>query len=86
MNFYQFADPIGIFGVILVLIAYYLLTVGKMNALDLSYQLLNLFGSAFILFSLIYTWNLSAVMIESAWIVVSFIGIYRSIKNTETLA
>lgn len=81
MSLYLLADIIGIMGVCLVLTAYYLLTVGKMTALHLNYQFLNLFGSAFVLFSLFYNWNLSAVIIEIAWILVSAIGIYRAIKQ-----
>jgi len=70
-------DTIGIFGVILLLIAYYFLNTSRMSALSLTYQLLNLIGSTMILFSLLFAWNLSAFVIESSWIFISGIGIYR---------
>lgn len=78
--FMQFADHIGILGVILTLIAYYLLNVGKLHSESLVYLLLNLIGSVFLLVSLIFHWNLSSVCIEVAWISISLIGIYRAIR------
>lgn len=73
-----FADIVGIAGVILLLIAYYLLNTGKMSASSMSYQIYNLLGALFILFSLMFSWNLSSALIETAWVFISFIGIYRS--------
>lgn len=73
----QFSDHIGIIGVFLTLIAYGALSIGKMDSESLSYSLLNLIGSWLILVSLMFSWNLSSVIIEAAWIMISFIGIYR---------
>ncbi|MBA3660489.1 MAG: hypothetical protein H0W64_02060 [Gammaproteobacteria bacterium] len=80
MNYFQLADVIGIIGVFIILAAYYLLNIGKMNALNIYYQLMNLVGSVLILFSLFYQWNLPAVIIEVSWIIVSFIGIFRILR------
>lgn len=74
------ADVIGIIGVLFVLIAYFLLTTNKMFPYHLSYHLLNFFGSVMILFSLMFAWNTSAVLIEIAWSVVSLLGVYRCLK------
>lgn len=71
------SDIVGLLGVILLLIAYYFLNVNKLSALSLIYQLLNLIGSGLILFSLMFDWNLSAVVIEVSWMLISLIGIYR---------
>lgn len=76
----RFADIIGIIGVLMVLIAYFMLNTHKFLVLDMRYQLLNFVGSWFILYSLFYSWNLSSVLIEVAWILISIIGIYRVIK------
>jgi len=76
--FAQFADHVGVVGVLLTLIAYYLLSVGRLAAESLSYGLLNFFGSWLILFSLMFSWNLSSVLIESAWILISVVCIYRA--------
>lgn len=78
------SDTVGLIGVILLLIAYYLLSVNKMSAMSYSYQILNLLGAVFILFSLMFHWNLSSTVIEVAWIIISFIGIYRISKEQNT--
>ena len=77
-SFAHFADHIGVVGVFLTLIAYYLLSVGRLTAESMSYGLMNFFGSWLILFSLMFSWNLSSVLIESAWIFISVIAIYRA--------
>lgn len=76
----QSADFIGIIGVILMLTGYYLLNTYKVTAAYLSYQLLNLFGASFILFSLLFKWNLASVIIETIWILISMIGIYKIVR------
>jgi len=75
------ADLVGMIGVFLVLVAYYFLNINKMTALSISYLLLNFIGSWLILFSLFFNWNLSSVIIEIAWIMISLIGLYRYLKN-----
>ncbi len=46
----------------------------------MTYQIMNLTGSVFLLFSLFFHWNLSSVVIEIAWIMISSIGIFRVLK------
>lgn len=74
------ADTVGLVGVIIILISYYLLNVGKVNANDMSYLWLNIVGSALVLMSLFVHWNLPSVVIEVAWILISFIGMYRAYR------
>jgi len=74
-----FSNYVGIFGVLLTLIAYYLLNINKLVPSSLQYLLLNFFGSWLILFSLMFHWNLSSVIIEIAWISISMIGLYRAL-------
>lgn len=73
----KISDPVGIVGVILILIAYYYLSIGRWIADSLKYQWLNFLGAWMILFSLYFHWNTSSVLIEVAWIIISLIGIYR---------
>lgn len=47
--------------------------------MSMSYQVLNLLGALFILYSLIFHWNLASFLIEAAWVLISLIGIYRTI-------
>jgi hypothetical protein len=82
-TFSYLSNYIGIFGVILTLIAYYLLNINRLSSNNLTYLLLNFFGSWLILFSLIFHWNLSSVVIEIAWISISVIGLYRFIKSVK---
>jgi paired small multidrug resistance pump len=70
-------DIVGIIGVILILAAFFLLQIGKLNARDFLYSLLNLFGALGILISLIQAWNLSAFLIEMAWTLISIYGLIK---------
>ena len=73
-------DVIGAAGVLTILYAYFKLQAGKMDALELKYSVLNMMGSAGILYSLFFKWNASAAMIEVAWIGISVWGIYKHKK------
>jgi hypothetical protein len=74
------ADVIGIAGVIMILIAYYFLSVGKWISDSMHYQVLNFAGAWLILFSLYFHWNLSSVVIEIAWIIISVMGMVRVVR------
>ena len=76
----EISDGVGIVGVVLILIAYYYLSVGKWISDSMIYQVLNFLGAWLILFSLYFHWNLSSVVIEVAWIIISLIGMYRVVK------
>lgn len=80
------ADTVGIIGVILTLLAYYLLNMNKVISTSFIYVYLNLFGSIMLLFSLMFHWNLPSVVIEVAWISISLIGLYRALKSRNALA
>jgi hypothetical protein len=68
---------VGTIGVFFCLLGYFLLQCEKIDARSLSFSLYNLFGSLMILFSLLYDWNLPAVLIEAAWAVISLLGLAR---------
>ena len=73
-------DVIGLFGVSMLLLVYFLLNTDKLLAVSLKYQLLNLIGAVAILISLFFHFNLSSFVIEIAWILISLIGIRRALK------
>lgn len=73
----KLSDPVGIIGVVIILIAYYLLSIGRWPADSLRYQWVNFLGAWMILFSLYFHWNTASVLIEVAWIIISLIGIIR---------
>jgi hypothetical protein len=68
---------IGTIGVIVLLITYFLLQTERLAAHSLSYSLLNFTGSAMILISLLFDFNLPSFFVEVAWSFVSLMGILR---------
>lgn len=70
----QLADFLGIIGVALTLIAYFLLSINKIPTEGKIYPTLNLIGSSLIMFSLYFDWNTPAVLMEGAWILISLYG------------
>ena len=81
---FEISNPIGLVGVVIILIAYFLLSTGHWISNSFKFQFLNFIGAWMILFSLYFHWNLSSVIIEIAWIVISMGGMYRVLKKTET--
>lgn len=74
-------DWVGLLGTVMILGGFALLQAGKLSGTGLVYQLLNLFGAAGVLVSLLGTFNLSVFLLEAAWIAVSIYGIARSFKQ-----
>jgi hypothetical protein len=77
----RIADWVGIIGVILILIAYWYLSIGRWISDSFKYQFLNFIGAWLILFSLIYHWNLASVVIEIAWVFISIVGMRRACQR-----
>ena len=74
-------DIIGIVGVSMILVGYFLLQSEKIDAKGLIYSLINLLGAVLILYSLFFNWNLPSVVIEVFWIIISVYGIYKYIQR-----
>jgi hypothetical protein len=74
---YGLLDFVGNVGVVLLMIAYLMLQLNKLRSDDLSYSVLNAAGASLIVLSLLVNFNLSALLMEVFWILISFIGIYR---------
>lgn len=74
-------DLIGITGVFIIVVAYMLLQLERMNAKDLGFSLLNTFGALLIMTSLFYTWNLASFLMEFIWILISLYGILKYYKT-----
>lgn len=68
-------DFIGLVGVFIILWYYFLLQIGKCLPDSLSFSVANFIGAILILISLWFNWNLSSVVIEVAWLLISFYGI-----------
>ncbi len=80
----EFPDIVGLIGVIMILVAYFLLEVGKITMHSLAHPLLNFVGALLIIFSLLYQFNLPAMAMESAWAAVSIMGIRRVYKSRQS--
>jgi hypothetical protein len=77
---YLLADGIGMLGAALIVIAYFLLQIGRLDSMSLSFSVVNGLGALGIIYSLLYEFNLSAFAIESFWLVISVYGIYRALR------
>lgn len=78
---FQLANPLGLLGVVIILVAYFLLSTGRWSAHSIKFQFLNFIGAWMILYSLYFHWNLASAVIEMAWIVISVIGMYRILMH-----
>lgn len=78
-------NAVGIIGVVLILLAYCLLQANKYSSSDLRYLKLNIVGSAAMLYSLYFNWNLASVIVEVIWFIISVWGIFRSIRQRESV-
>ena len=70
-------DNLGTIGVVIIVVTYFLLQLGRIKSDQLNYSLLNGLGAAFILFSLYYDFNLPSVIVEAFWLVISVFGILK---------
>jgi len=74
---YGLLDFVGNIGVVVLMVTYLLLQLNRLRSDDLTYSLLNALGASFIVVSLLVDFNLSALLMEVFWVLISFIGIYR---------
>jgi multidrug transporter EmrE-like cation transporter len=70
-------DLIGNIGVVVLMIAYLMLQLNKLSSAGLAYSVLNAIGASLIIVSLLFDFNLSALLMEVFWVLISFVGIYR---------
>ena len=70
-------DFVGNIGVVVLMVAYLLLPLNKLSSAGLAYSVLNAAGASLIIVSLLYDFNLSALLMEVFWVLISFVGIYR---------
>jgi hypothetical protein len=73
-------ELVGLAGVALVLLAYFGLQAGKLRGDGVFFQVLNILGAGGIALSLVYDFNLSAMVIELSWIAISVYGLVRGIR------
>jgi hypothetical protein len=81
MSFFWY-DWAGYLGVALVLLAFFLLQERKLQGSGLVYQLMNVLGAIGVMLSLAFgSFNLSAFIMQVAWLLIGSYGIVRSIQR-----
>jgi hypothetical protein len=82
-------DFVGNVGVIVLIITYLMLQLNKLSSDGLAYSVLNALGAGLIVVSLLFNFNLSALIVEVFWVLISFVGIFRYFRlkslRSETL-
>lgn len=75
----QFAwyDIIGSIGVAIIILTYILLQTERIRSESLLYSVLNGLGAGLIVFSLFYSFNFSAFIVELLWVLISLYGIAK---------
>jgi hypothetical protein len=73
----MFADLIGMSGTFLVVSAFFLIQLEKIDPKGLQYNLMNLTGAILLLISLCINFNLASFVIELFWIAASLVGIFK---------
>jgi len=71
------SDTVGMLGTMLVVLAYFLLQLERVDPRGLGYNLINLVGASCLLFSLCFSFNLANFVIELFWIAASLIGLWK---------
>ncbi|HXA48300.1 MAG TPA: hypothetical protein VNW52_11770, partial [Burkholderiaceae bacterium] len=62
-------------------LAYALLQAGRWQSYELRYSACNALGATLILVSLVVEPNLPSIVIESFWLLISVVGIWRSLRQ-----
>jgi len=86
---YGLLDLVGNIGVVILIITFLMLQLNKLPSDGLAYSVLNAVGASLIVVSLLFDFNLSALLMEVFWVLISFVGIYRYFRlkalRSETL-
>ena len=77
MEFETYMSTVGLAGSALIIVAYFFNQQGWMSSTGPRFLSLNLGGSALILCSLYYQWNLPSVVIEGFWAAISVYGLMK---------
>ena len=82
-------DLLGNIGALLLILTYLMLQGNKLSSDELAYSVLNAIGAGLIVVSLLFNFNLSALLVEVFWVLISCLGIYRYFRlkalRSETL-
>ncbi len=74
-------EIIGWLGMILILVAYWLVSIGKISAASKSYQYLNLFGAGFVIVNVAFHSALPSVALNTVWFFIALYGLFQKTKT-----
>jgi hypothetical protein len=80
----QWFDALGLVGVAMILLAYLLLQLRRIDPVSAAFSSLNAVGAALVLLSLYYDFNLPAAVVEGAWLIISLYGLARAWRGTRS--
>lgn len=72
-------DVVGLSGVALTLVAYFLLQVEVIRSDGFNYSFINAVGSVLIFYAILSAWNLSAAVMEVCWLLMSIYGCLKAL-------
>ena len=75
---YGWLDLVGNLGVLLIVGAYLWLQLERISAKNVWFSAVNALGAALIIVSLLDKFNLSALLMEGFWLVISLFGLVKS--------
>ena len=75
-------DAGGVFGVLLMLVAYAGIHFDRLDPKKVAALLMNLTGSSLVLLSMLHAFNLSAFLMEAAWAVIAVFGLVRLVVKS----
>ena len=75
---YEWHDLLGNIGVLLILGCYLLVHLNRINTQGLRYSALNGIGAGLLCVSLYIDFNLSGLLIEFSWLLISVFGLYQA--------
>jgi len=74
---YAWHDVLGNLGVVIILVSYTLLQLQRIDPRGWFYSAANGLGALLVLASLFFDFNLSAVLLEVAWVLISVFGLWQ---------
>jgi hypothetical protein len=80
---YAWYDAVGTIGVVVIILTYVALQLGKIRSESLVYSLLNALGASLIIVSLLYSFNFPAFIVEFFWLLISLFGIGKYFWRSE---
>ena len=78
----QWFNVLGLVGVALILLAYLLLQLRRIDPASAAFSALNALGAALVLLSLYYDFNLPAAVVEGAWLLISLFGLAQAWRGS----